>query len=712
MLERAWLVEIIKNSTWNVRDIDGIESGLYRVIEVFDEISCLVIFFLGKEKNLNRPIVIKLNKFKVGIKQKLILKCKFSLPSYLIYSEEQIGKGHLAARDENFELIKDLVNSATFVFDYATKSRLPILTKHAKEKQKARTTIARLLNTYWRYGQDKSTLLPAYQNSGGAGKQRQTSNAPLGSPKTYRTLAIERSKTFIVTDIDKENIRKILKKYHLKPHGKTLVETRKELLRTYYSDEIKRADALGEAPYVPSYKQIRTWKNKLFSKDYITQKSTNERDYLLNKRGLLGSAKDKWPVPGSCFEIDATVADVHIVSSFGKQYVLGRPTIYSIVDRASGMIVGLNVSLYHASWRAARQALANAFLSKSSYCKEFDIDIQDSDWPTAHIPLRLMCDNGEMIGLGPQKLVVPLTELQLSPPYRPDFKAMVERRFGLLNAEVIHSLLGTTRGGKVVRGDRNPKKDATYTLKEFTTLLIEAVLELNRSIYSNLATTSPLIIEKNVTPTPLNFWKVHVSEHKHALKFADPSEIISRLYPPAKASMTRDGIEYNNMYYSCVRFVKDNLASIARTNGQWQVDVRINENTTNYIYVRFDKNEDFTKCNLLPKSNMLKDSPMQESEFVMDWLDSTHEKKPINVESIDSKAKRTSIAKKAKSRMKDNSLTLNEKTRNTREHRKAEIEATANRVEKNTALPRQDTASSNKNSSSNCVIYLPRRQPR
>ncbi|MEI6895830.1 MAG: hypothetical protein V5789_14640 [Colwellia sp.] len=157
------------------------------------------------------------------------------------------------------------------------------------------------------------------------------------------------------------------------------------------------------------------------------------------------------------------------------------------------MIVGLNVSLYHASWRAARQALANAFLPKSSYCKEFDINIQDSDWPPAHIPLRLMCDNGEMIGLEPQRLVVPLTELQLSPPYRPDFKAMVERRFGLLNDEVIHSLLGTTRGGKVVRGDRDPRKDATYTLKEFTTLLIEAVLELNRSIYNNLATTSPLL---------------------------------------------------------------------------------------------------------------------------------------------------------------------------------------------------------------------------
>ena len=149
-----------------------------------------------------------------------------------------------------------------------------------------------------------------------------------------------------------------------------------------------------------------------------------------------------------------------------------------------------------------------------SYCKEFGIDIQDSDWPIHHIPLTLMCDNGEMIGLQPQKLVVPLTELQLSPPYRPDFKSFVENRFGLLNKELIHDLLGTTRGGKVVRGDKDPRKDAIYTLKDFTKLLINAVLELNRSKYDRLAESSPLLIKHNLTPNPINFWKINVLNHK------------------------------------------------------------------------------------------------------------------------------------------------------------------------------------------------------
>lgn len=703
-------MEIIKNSIWSFNQFDGVTTGNYRVIQVFEEIPCIVLFYLDNKKGLSRPVAVGLDKFKKGIKENLISEAQYTLPSHLLRAEEEIDKTHLKIRDENYGLIKDIAGNEEFIFDYATKSRVPTLAKYAREKGKDRKSIARILDTYWRYGQDKNALLPAYQYSGGAGQQRTVSEKALGAPKISRTLAVKRSKTFVVTNKDKENIRKTLKKHHLKPGGKNLVETRKELLRDYYAAEVKRAKALGEAPYVPSYKQIRNWKYKLFTKNEITKKSSTERDYLLSKRELLGDAKQKWPVPGSCFEIDATVADVHIVSSFGKQYVLGRPTIYSIVDRASGLIVGLNVSLYFASWRAARQALANAFLSKASYCKEFGIDIQESDWPAAHIPLRLMCDNGEMIGLEPQKLVVPLTELQLSPPYRPDFKAMVERRFGLLNYEMIHKLLGTTRGGKVVRGDRDPRKDAIYTLKEFTALLIDAVLELNRSIYNSLATSSSLLIEKSLSPTPLNFWKAHIAEHKHALKFADSSEVISRLYPPAKASMTRDGIEYNNMYYSCDRVVQGKLASIARTNGQWQLDARINENTTNYIYVRFDKNDVFTKCNLLGKSNMMKDQPMHESDFVMDWLDKNHEENPISVESIDSKVIRTNMERNAKTRAKSDDLTPTEKVKNTRERRKIEIEKTANKVEDNSVSLPQKKSNDNTEPELSSVVYLPRRK--
>lgn len=698
-------MDIVKNSIWMSEGAEGLDDGLYRVLEVMGDLDCIIIFPVIDNDGLKRPISKSLITFQSWIKLKSIYLSEFSLPSYLLVDENNISIQHKQRRDKNYALIEGIIADKVFLFDYSTKKRVSSLSRYAEKKESDRKTIARLLSIYWRFGQDRNALLPAFKNSGASGRDRVAKGASLGAPKRQRTLSVDRVDKFKLSSTDKEHFRKALKKYHLKPNGKDLKETYKELLRSYYSDQISIADACGKAPSVPSFRQFTYWKKKLFSAEEIIKSRTTERDYLLNKRGLLGSVNQESPVAGSCFEIDATVADIHIVSSFGKQYALGRPTIYSVVDRASRMIVGFHVSLYHASWRAARQALVNCFLPKVEYCKEFGIDISDTDWPCAHVPQRLMCDNGEMIGLKPQELVVPMTELQLAAPYRPDFKSIVEQRFRLLNKEVLHDLLGSTRGGNVIRGSRDPRKDSIYTLKEVTKLLISGVLEHNRSIFSDLGFTSPLLIKNNLSPTPLNCWKVSLANHCHALKRADKDEVIARLLPPEKVSMTRSGILFNGMYYSCEQVIDQNLASLARSNGRWRMEARIDENTTNHIYVRLNDGDGFTKCDLLPKSKMLKNVPMIEAELVQDWLNSKKEMAPVTVESIKNKKFGKSIEAKAKFRAKENPLKYSEKTRDTRKHRQEEIFNTVNIAENN----EQQEKTRNSGSNSNVVNLLPRR---
>jgi hypothetical protein len=69
-------------------------------------------------------------------------------------------------------------------------------------------------------------------------------------------------------------------------------------------------------------------------------------------------------------------------------------------------------------------------------------------------------------------------------------KGIVEHRFNILNEKLIHELLGTTKGRHYVRGDRDPRLDATLTLREITKLLIDEVLEHNSSIFKDLAKQS------------------------------------------------------------------------------------------------------------------------------------------------------------------------------------------------------------------------------
>lgn len=673
-------MDVVKNSVWNFNDVDGFPDGLYRIVEMFVAIDSVILFYLNDTSPTSRLKIISLSVFFLDINSKHIFADTYPLPTFLLLDEDSISGAQRVRRDKNYQLIEGLVSDKEFLFDYATKERVAYLTIHADKMGSNSKKIARLLTQYWRNGQDKMALLSAFSNSGAPGKERKAEMVPLGAPKIPRTLSIEKAKKYILTGRDKSIFGKALKKYHLKPDGKTLSETYANMLRDSYADEIRVADILDRPPCVPTQKQFGYWASKMFSKDQIIRARTTERDYLLNKRAVLGCVAQSSILPGSVFEIDATVADVHIVSEFGSRYVLGRPTIYIVVDRASRMIAGLHVSLFHASWRAARQALVNCFMPKVAYCTQFGIDIDETEWPCSHIPQCIVCDNGEMIGLKPEQLVTPMTELKFAPPYRADCKSVVEKRFDILNKEVIHDLLGTTRGGKVVRGSRNPKKDAVHTIHDVTSQLIQAVLEHNRSIFDELALTSALLIENDLSPTPVNYWKIHMSKHMHALKQSYPDEVISRLLPPAEVSMTRSGIHYNGLYYSCAQVEQLNLASVARVSGRWKLDARIDENTTNYIYVRLDKNQCFTRCALLPRSRMLEGKSMVEAELIQEWLEAKKTLKPVSVESIDEHKRRQVMKTQAVQRNQSASTSSSEKMMNTRQHREDEIKATTNAV--------------------------------
>lgn len=105
---------------------------------------------------------------------------------------------------------------------------------------------------------------------------------------------------------------------------------------------------------------------------------------------------------------------------------------------------------------------------------------------------------------------------------------------------------------------------------------------------------------------------------------------------------------------------------------------------------------------------MLKDNPMHESEFILDWLDRSKETKPISSESIDSKVVRANIDKKARNRAENDDLTPNEKIKDTRIHRKAEISEIANPIQENSTSTKDKP--SNTAPTLNRVVYLPRRR--
>ncbi|WP_067515885.1 DDE-type integrase/transposase/recombinase [Endozoicomonas ascidiicola] len=622
------------NSVWSFNGIEGIPDGCYRVLKFYEEFEELIIFPIKDESTIQRPISCDVEIFAIEYNEGNIKEFHFELPWYLLVSETDIPEIHRITRDLNFSLIKPLIEDKGFYHDLVVSQRVKSISKRAKEISKPVQTLYRVLNNFWKYGQDASALIPAFKDRGGKGKERVAGDKKRGAPVKSRTGVIEVAPGINITEEDKKKIEKGLKKFYLNSKRMSLAKAYKNTIKAYYAKEVREAEVNGDFPKIPNQDQFKEWKNILTKKSDETKKRSTKRHYQKNERGLLGSALEDAAIPGECFELDATVADVHIVSKLNRNLCLGRPTIYLVVDKTSRMIVGVHVSMEYASWRAGRQALINSFTEKKTFCEKYGITITDSQWPCYHLPRRLLCDRGEMVCKKPEELVVPLMQLDIAAPYRADMKGIVERRFGLLNEEVFHQLVGTTRGTIRIRGEDDPRDRAQYTIDELTKETIKEIRKHNRKIFDNLKTASPLLMENSLAATPINCWKIHLQKHRHSLRIAEEEEIRAKLLPSVTASMTKYGILYNGVYYSCERVKEENLAAIARNHGRWSLEARADLDNSSFLYVRLKHGEGFTKCHILPRSKMLADLPESDIDCFHDWHRQQDKKNEFTSEDI------------------------------------------------------------------------------
>ncbi|MBY6187542.1 DDE-type integrase/transposase/recombinase [Marinobacter hydrocarbonoclasticus] len=642
-------MQVEKNSVWQVLQVDGVEDGTYRVLEHYADMHLLVLFRLLDTSGLQRPIVVTHSQFSDEIKSGQITRTDFLVPFYQLVAEEEISAPHRKKRDDRFDLIQELVTSPGFLLEFAQSPRCNLVAQHAKQKGTYVQELYRSLNLYWKYGQERNALLPAYKYSGGAGKPRIAGSVKRGSPIQISTLGMNVPLGVNTSEGDKAKFLKAMKRYGLKGQKATFRRVYDQMLKEFYADELLSAEKEGRELRVPEYRAFVYWVKKLIPKQELIRKQTSPGDFVRNRRGLLGSATDHTEVPGSCFELDATVLDVHVVSEFRRNYVLGRPTVYCVVDKESRMIVGLHVSMEYASWRAGRQALVNSFSSKKEYCAMYGIEIEEAEWPCHHIPQRLLCDRGEFICNDAEKLAVPLIgHLSIAPPYRAELKGIVEHRFNILNKQLVHELMGTTKGRHYIRGDKDPRTEATLTLKELNKLLIDAVLDHNSAIFESLSGQSTLLIESGLAPTPLNYWNIHMQKHRHALTKANEAEVHARLLPAETVTMTSKGIRRNDeMLYEVKHPNFEDWKVIARAGRSWRMEARFNQDNSSIIYVRLQEQEGFSRCELMIGSSNFSQRHQADILYFEDWKKMEKKRAKPSAKSVERHRRRKSIVKNA-----------------------------------------------------------------
>lgn len=561
-----------------------------RIIWIDREIDCLVFITIDDEPK--QPWVFELSVLNDLIRDHKVTRVEWKVPDFMLALESEISEKHRTIRDAGWARIKALVDAPREADIYFPGRMGALINSHARATGVERKTLYRLLYRYWMLGSVRNALLPQYIRSGAKGASRQYSNGKLpGRPP--RAMEIGQVVRAMVLSEQDKAIIKVGYALYKNSEVKTITDAYTRTLRHYYCEAIATPEFPENVPVLKPIEQLPTprqfdyWGKKAFDDIAVLRSRKGERKWAKDHRHLSGRAGQGLFGPCHRFEIDATIADIYLVSRFNRNWIIGRPVVYVIVDVFSRMIVGIFVGLEGPSWNGARQALLNAFSDKVAFCAEHGIPISQQDWPCFHLPQEICADRGEMLGLAAEGIVSGLgIDLAIAPPYRPDWKAVVESRFRILNQLTqIHWTPGGVAERIKERGQRDYRLDATLDLKEFTKIIIASVLHYNHHSRRPELLNQDMIAS-GIEATPIGLWNWGI-DHGFGTPNERAAELV-RLHLMGKSvgSVQAGGIFFGGMYYVPEDGADSSRFSRARAKGQTQIDIWHDPTRPEEIWIR------------------------------------------------------------------------------------------------------------------------------
>lgn len=524
---------------FRINEVLRFDGKLYRVLSVLaDEVVWIAI-----EEDSAFPTLVSISEMMDAIENGLLTRVEDPYAKLAFLSPGRETKARLK-RDQNYELITPLITHPDY---YLPKTRSELVNRIIAERGSTKQTLYRLARRYWQRGITANALLPDYKNSGGKGKRRIGKDVKLGRPRKY---------TPGVGAIIDEGIERLFRisidKYQLTEKGHALTYTHrkfKSLYKTYFPD-------VSESE-IPSFWQFKYFYDREYGQAEKLSKRVPPRIYNKDVRPLHATANTQVLGPGSRFEIDATIADIYLVSDSDRRNIVGRPVVYVVGDVFSRMVAGLYIGFENPSYVAALQALAMAMTDKVAYCKKYDLNINSEDWPIVGLPDAILADRGELLGHQIESLErIFSIRIENAEPYRPDYKGIVERKFRIVQTDFKPFAPGVVTSTRVKkRGGHDYRLDAKLTVTEFTKIILASVLYHNRY--------QPLVkydrdsdMPTDLAMTPLSLWHWGLQHRTGSLHVVPEDALRISLMPRIKAQFSELGISAFGIYYTSQEVLK------------------------------------------------------------------------------------------------------------------------------------------------------------
>ncbi len=552
----------------------------------------------------------------------------------LLRAENDIKQKHREIRDALHVALAPLIDHEGEEYLVNSRKRGAKIAKLARDGEigMSKPTIYKHFRRYLQAGRRKNAFLPSFARCGAPGERRiaKRQDAPKPGQRSALGRATGRAIGIRITaEIERKFERGIKRFYKDKS---SLRDAHELTLREYFYRERKVENGkltsiMPPTEELPTLRQFRYWYETVY-RNPVKEKIRihGEREYLLTGRELLGDSTQQAFAPGSLYQIDSTISDVHLVNSLDPLRIIGRPVVYVCMDVFSHAVAGLYVTLESASWTGAMLALDDVVADKVALCAEYGVEITDEMWPIRGLPQAICADRGEFEGYNANNLVNSFgMRVDTTAPYRADWKAIVERQFGLAKDRVVKFIPGFIH--QRVRGDPDYRLGAAYTLDDFRQLLIAYVIDYNTSFYLENYRKDEFMIADHVERYPLALWRWGVENRGGALGTLPRDVVRLNLLPRKTVSVTSRGIHFEReLYYVCDLALREQWFDRARIAGEWRVEVGFDPRRTNHIYLITDGGQKIERCHLTAASDHLKDRDWHD---VVDYFELERQAKEV-----------------------------------------------------------------------------------
>ncbi|MEY4578056.1 MAG: hypothetical protein RL701_2759, partial [Pseudomonadota bacterium] len=308
----------------------------------------------------------------------------------------------LQVRDRQYSWIEDFVSENALRDIVALDIADSWAKKRGKElAMKSPAPIIRALRAYLLGGCSKQALLPAWDHASQVGKSKlsrkgkRSGRKNTGAKKNWPQVGCP-----ILTKGDRTKLNLGWVKYK-KQQGYSVARAHELTLREFYAKSETRVSAhkveVELLPWDkrPTEAQFRRHGPKGDPALAARRINIGENRWERNHRPLRGTSRDGIKAAGQVGYIDATPDDQTLVSSASRLLRISSPHNTKVCEGYTGYILGVQSGFEYPSHMTALMAIAHAASSKSDFCRQFGVALDEGEWIGLALR-RIRADNGEL----------------------------------------------------------------------------------------------------------------------------------------------------------------------------------------------------------------------------------------------------------------------------------------------------------------------------